>query len=417
MTFLWNKKCKNFFKKAFNPSNNFIQQLPIPEVKNTKHISKRIDKKILCQNCGADVSVLRKCQHCNKFTHKIIENMATRLKGRIKGRISYYGFVDDEKIVFNVTHTKQENFFLYDANNDQILWSIRTKYPHGEIIIIEDKIIVLTRCFGISSIVAYNATDGASGNAIEWVETWTNYFVFKKNLVIGFRDGFLYCFDKALNPIHKVCLLKDPTKKCEGFYANPAPFNIVTDEYEEYITFSYWKTLFLLNNKFDILWSKNLGNNYFEYKILNSNFHSGKTTNYFNNKTLYAYNILEVNLNSNSTQDELKKAYRKKALEWHPDKHNQSTMKQAEEKFKEISAAYEHLSGKDSSYELHEMDLNFTVTMMVADLSVISDIKFFTDVDEKLYLIVKFNLDNDRIYCVDINGRVIENQNILSKIG
>lgn len=137
-------------------------------------------KKILCQNCGIEVSVLKKCQHCNKFAHKIIEEMADKLKGRIKGRISHYGFVDGEKIIFNVTHAKQENFFLYDAKTDQIIWSIRTKYPHGEIVIIEDRIIVLTRCFGISSLVTYNAANGLSGNAMEWVETWTNYFIFKK---------------------------------------------------------------------------------------------------------------------------------------------------------------------------------------------------------------------------------------------
>ncbi|KAJ6924665.1 hypothetical protein NC652_017819 [Populus alba x Populus x berolinensis] len=50
------------------------------------------------------------------------------------------------------------------------------------------------------------------------------------------------------------------------------------------------------------------------------------------------YNILKVN--RNATDDDLKKAYRRLAMKWHPDK-NPTTKKEAEAKFKEISEAYE----------------------------------------------------------------------------
>lgn len=61
------------------------------------------------------------------------------------------------------------------------------------------------------------------------------------------------------------------------------------------------------------------------------------------------YNVLGVD--RNATEDEIKKSYRKKAMEYHPDKNPGNT--EAENKFKEISSAYETLSDPDkkSNYD------------------------------------------------------------------
>ncbi|SJZ97645.1 DnaJ domain-containing protein [Selenihalanaerobacter shriftii] len=56
------------------------------------------------------------------------------------------------------------------------------------------------------------------------------------------------------------------------------------------------------------------------------------------------YKILGVNQNVDFSQ--IKKAYRKLALKYHPDKHQND--KKMEEKFKEIVGAYEVLSSEDS---------------------------------------------------------------------
>jgi len=53
------------------------------------------------------------------------------------------------------------------------------------------------------------------------------------------------------------------------------------------------------------------------------------------------YDILGVN--KSATADEIKKAYRKQALEWHPDKHKDNK-EAAEKRFKEINEAYQVLS-------------------------------------------------------------------------
>ncbi|GMY17818.1 dnaJ homolog subfamily B member 4 [Fagus crenata] len=62
------------------------------------------------------------------------------------------------------------------------------------------------------------------------------------------------------------------------------------------------------------------------------------------------YNILKVD--RNATDEDLKKAYRKLAMKWHPDK-NPTNKKEAEAKFKQISEAYEVLSDpqKKTTYD------------------------------------------------------------------
>src|SRR5882672_6130555 len=54
------------------------------------------------------------------------------------------------------------------------------------------------------------------------------------------------------------------------------------------------------------------------------------------------YDILSVS--KSATADEIKKAYRKLALQYHPDRNK---TKEAEEKFKEVTKAYEVLSSEE----------------------------------------------------------------------
>ncbi|MFZ5376516.1 MAG: DnaJ C-terminal domain-containing protein [Patescibacteria group bacterium] len=58
------------------------------------------------------------------------------------------------------------------------------------------------------------------------------------------------------------------------------------------------------------------------------------------------YEVLGVN--KSASEAELKSAYKKMALKWHPDRHSKSpeSKKEAEEKFKEINQAYQILSDK-----------------------------------------------------------------------
>lgn len=63
------------------------------------------------------------------------------------------------------------------------------------------------------------------------------------------------------------------------------------------------------------------------------------------------YDILGVS--KGASAEELKKAYRKQALEWHPDRHQGSDKEAAEKRFKEINEAYQVLSDsqKRSAYD------------------------------------------------------------------
>ena len=51
----------------------------------------------------------------------------------------------------------------------------------------------------------------------------------------------------------------------------------------------------------------------------------------------------ELEIERDASESDIKKAYRRLSLEWHPDR-NPHRIKEAEEKFKRISEAYQVLS-------------------------------------------------------------------------
>ena len=74
-----------------------------------------------------------------------------------------------------------------------------------------------------------------------------------------------------------------------------------------------------------------------------------------NNKKDY-YEILGVP--KDASDDVIRKAYKKLAIKWHPDKHVDDK-KEAEEKFKEISEAYSVLSDKEKRKEYDNGGIDF----------------------------------------------------------
>ena len=68
------------------------------------------------------------------------------------------------------------------------------------------------------------------------------------------------------------------------------------------------------------------------------------------------YDLLGVT--KTSSAQEIKNAYRKKALEWHPDRHQGADKEEAEKKFKEINESYQVLSdpNKKAAYDNYGHD-------------------------------------------------------------
>merc|ERR1712066_232089 len=82
------------------------------------------------------------------------------------------------------------------------------------------------------------------------------------------------------------------------------------------------------------------------------------------------YTVLEIE--QKATDKEVKKAYRKQALKWHPDKHNAETKSAAEKRFKQIAQAYGVLSdkGKRKKYDREQYGFGsgFRFTINADDL-------------------------------------------------
>lgn len=110
------------------------------------------------------------------------------------------------------------------------------------------------------------------------------------------------------------------------------------------------------------------------------------------------YEILGIN--KNASENEIKKAYYKLAMKYHPDKNPNN--KDAENKFKEINEAYEVLIDKDkrNKYDLYGKDFNkninsnFTNDIFKAFFNFNNDIFNKTQKRNTIYKEVFFNLED-----------------------
>ena len=114
-----------------------------------------------------------------------------------------------------------------------------------------------------------------------------------------------------------------------------------------------------------------------------------------------SYNYYDVlNINKNSTEKEIKKAYRKLAVKYHPDKNPGNI--DAQEKFKQISEAYEILSDKNKrkNYDMFGNNSNIVVSNPVDIFSQFLRSNHFND----LFYMME-NMENIENMGLAINNR------------
>lgn len=104
------------------------------------------------------------------------------------------------------------------------------------------------------------------------------------------------------------------------------------------------------------------------------------------------YNVLDIK--SDATIDEIKKAYKKKAKLYHPDRHPQENKKENEEKFKLVNEAYRHLINKSEEKCIEQ---NYNLNDVISSIFDINN-SFST----RLIFILKNNI-NPRHININVN--------------
>jgi DnaJ-class molecular chaperone with C-terminal Zn finger domain len=279
-----------------------------------------------CPNCGSEITCYGRCDRCNKLVEPRVEEIEKKVKERITGIIRWYAFLPAEsKIFFFTSHNRgrKENLHLYDYNSDDFIWSVIAPFlTVRNIFCIEDKIVVVSRNFERSLLTSFDINTGKLFSKIQFFEPWTNAISFKNDVIIGCRNGFLYRYDKNLKLVHEICLKEDPKDNNGSYYSNPAPFNLVTNQTESLVAFSSRTMLYMLDANLNVLWTNDIGASTFGRK---KSISKEESPVYVRSENNWAFDALEVV--QGSTINQIKKAFRNKALKWHPDRHPEKTKK------------------------------------------------------------------------------------------
>ena len=104
------------------------------------------------------------------------------------------------------------------------------------------------------------------------------------------------------------------------------------------------------------------------------------------------YKILDIS--KTATNDDIKKAYRKLAIKWHPDKNNNS--KESEEMFKKIAEAYSVLSDNNKRRQYDLRSNEGLDSELVFDFE--SAEQLFSNIFNSPIYSFNFNEDNFNVY-------------------
>lgn len=328
-----------------------------------------------CPNCKANlagfdmIDNLQRCLRCRKLVDKYAEEIEGRLKKRIYGSISSFEFFSDKKfLIFFTNSCKNPNFYLYNLESDEICWAKRVSENNiSRFIYIENRVIFEQRNKFPSLGYTLECHDATSGTFITRFDVkeviWIRIIKSRNRLIIGCKDGFLYLFDKEINLINKVSL-RGPGMEWKSAYSAPTPYNAVINKNEELLAFSWQLTLFLFDCELNFIWTRDVTTGLYQFNL---RFPFNKNSKF--QQKIYGSAFKTLEINPGVSKEEIKTAFRRKALQWHPDRHVEEDKEMAEEKFKEIVNAYELLteaSEEEINNELSEIGgMNFVASISV----------------------------------------------------
>lgn len=267
-------------------------------------------------------------------THRlaIVDELAVKYGAR---HISYS--YDDAHLIVSAGTSKNQNLFSFPLRAGRSPWTFQTAGSSAEIVSLPSGRILAASGVGrigdgSSEIAVFTAEGGLLSRTI-LPDKLSEVRCSHDRIYAGCRNGYLYCFNEAGERIWDFLVPQDRAVPSVGDTFRPCPYFVQVPADEAGVVFSSWGSLYRLgrdgvprwrwiSEPRNVPWQSNVA---------------------FATSGYDTQHLSTLGLSTTPTEEDLRRAFRRRALDTHPDRHPANPNAGAE--FRAVMEAYEALMG------------------------------------------------------------------------